>query len=144
MPGTLGLAVKQSGNWYIIYKDNIITELARVVVAHELGHILLGHNLITPAYYSTFRPKGNEEREAESFALRLLAPSCVLGALDLHTADEIASACQIPIEQASQRAERMKHLYDCEISFSSPLERAVHNNFTNFIKSTCTKRWGMI
>lgn len=128
----IGLSIIISGRWYIVYDDNISIERARFTVAHELGHIFLGHvsalNRIN--HYSEHKPK--EETAADMFAARLLAPACVLKGLDLHTANEIAKACCISMQAAQYRANRMKVLYERNKFFLSPLERKVYKNFEEF------------
>lgn len=137
-PGALGYSICQLNRWYIVYKDTLCTELARVVIAHELGHIFLGHELSQPAYCRMFNPRNEQEQEAEMFAIRLLAPACVLWALDLHTAEEIANVCGIPIEQAERRAERMEVLYARNVFLKSQLERKLYDNFKQFIQNKRT------
>lgn len=84
----------------------------RFTVAHELGHILLGH---VGKYQLVNREpsRGDSpiEQEANVFAARLLAPACVLWALDARTPEQIARLCDISYQAASFRAERMELLY---------------------------------
>jgi Zn-dependent peptidase ImmA (M78 family) len=131
----LGLTVLCKNKWYIVYDDNIKTELARIVIAHELGHIFLRHNFSALPLYRLFSPAATiEEHEAEMFALKLLSPTCILWALNLHTPAEIAEACQIPIEHAAVRAEHMQEFNPQEDLFKSPLEWQVYSNFKQFIQ----------
>ena len=74
------------------------------------------------------------EREANVFASRLLAPACVLWALDVKTPEQIAALCRISHQSASFRAERMQILYQRNRFLSSPLERKVYEQFTEFIR----------
>lgn len=125
---------------------NVCTSLERqrFTVAHEIGHILLGH----VGEYSLINrePSPNDnpiEQEANIFASRLLAPACVLWVLDIHSADEIAELCKISKTAATFRAERMRVLYEREKQFLkekgkscfllSPLERRVFEQFKEFI-----------
>lgn len=107
----------------------------RFTAAHELGHILLGH---TGKYELVNREpdaKDNPiEQAANVFASRLLAPACVLWALDARTPEEIATLCQISHQAASFRAERMKILYERGMFLASPLERQVYQQFSEFIR----------
>lgn len=111
-------------------------ERQRFTIAHELGHILLEHvgqyQLINREPSSTDNPI---ESEANVFASRLLAPACVLWALDARTAEEIAALCRISYQAASFRAERMKLLYQRNMFLSSPMERKVYEQFGDFIRS---------
>lgn len=88
----------------------------RFTVAHELGHIVLGHvrhDSVACRDGVTLWNMGNqtepapEETAANIFASRLLAPACVLHALDIHTAGEIASVCGLSNMAAEARTKRM-------------------------------------
>lgn len=119
---------------YIIYRDSELIQRCRFTVAHELGHILLGHELVNDRYYrkvDTTKPE--IETEADMFASRLLAPACVLWGLNLHTAYDIAKACNISKKAAQARADRMATLYERNKFLTSPTERQVFNNFREFI-----------
>ena len=74
-----------------------------------------------------------QERQANQFAARVLAPACVLWGLDLHSADEIAAACGISRAAAAFRAERMQELYRRGKFLTAPQERRVYRQFENFI-----------
>lgn len=118
----------------IIYRDSESLQRCRFTIAHELGHILLGHELTDDRYFRKFYTSKPEiEIEADVFASRLLAPACVLWGLNLHTADEIAKACNITKESAQVRADRMETLYKRNKFLTSPLEKQVFNNFRDFI-----------
>lgn len=107
----------------------------RFTCAHELGHILLGH---TGKYKLVNREpsRGDNpiEQAANVFAARLLAPACVLWALNARTPEEIAALCDISHQAASFRAERMDLLYRRNKFLSSPLERQVYAQFSDFIQ----------
>lgn len=118
----------------IIYRDSEPLQRCRFTVAHELGHILLGHELINDRYFRKFNTSKPEiETEADMFASRLLAPACVLWGLDLHTVDEIAKVCNISKKAAQARADRMATLYKRNKFLTSLIEREVFNNFKEFI-----------
>lgn len=119
---------------YIIYRDSESIQRCRFTIAHELGHILLGHELVGDKHFRKFNTLKTEiEIEADIFASRLLAPACVLWGLNLHTAEEIAKACNISKASAQARADRMETLYKRNKFLTSPLERKVFNNFRDFI-----------
>lgn len=108
----------------------------RFTAAHELGHILLGHvgkyELVNREPSPTDNPV---EHEANVFASRLLAPACVLWAVDAQTPEQIAALCDISYQAAAFRAERMDILRQRNKFLLSPLERAVYAQFSEFIKS---------
>lgn len=120
--------------WYIIYNDKELKSRCKYTIAHELGHIYLGHKTKDGKHSRTFdTTKSDEEKEADMFAARLLAPACVIWGLDLHTPEEIALICDISHQAARIRAERMELLYERNKFLTSPLERQVHKNFKEFI-----------
>lgn len=128
-----GLSIIVSNQWYIIFDDSLSDVRARFTIAHELGHIFLGHKSLINRSNYCYKEKPDEEKEADMFAIRLLAPACVLKGLDLHTSGEIASTCYISMQAAQYRANRMKILYDRKKFFINPLERQVFKNFEKYI-----------
>lgn len=137
-PSESGLSFFDGDRWYIIYDDDDTIERSRFTVAHELGHIFLGHDLKKGYHARTqmFDVRPEIERDADMFAARLLCPACVLWALDLHTADDIARTCRVSHTVAKIRADRMDRLYKRNKFLASPLEREVYDNFGDFIKSS--------
>lgn len=121
--------------WILIAKDRPVRR-QRFTCAHELGHILLGH---TGEYKLVNREpsRGDNpiEQEANVFASRLLAPACVLWALNARTPEEISALCDISYQAAEFRAARMKELYQRNKFLISPLERAVYDQFSDFIRN---------
>lgn len=135
---TDGLSVRIQGKYYIFYRGNMTTGRIRFTVAHELGHIVLGH-LGNQTYTTRNRePRKDDapiEQMANVFASRLLAPACVLYELNATTPERIAELCDISLAAARFRAERMELLKKRGAFGMSPLEREVHNQFQDFIKS---------
>ncbi len=130
-----GASLLDGAQWYIIYDDKKTRGHCRFTIAHELGHIFLGHELRKGYHARTFdtsRPA--VEQEADVFASRLLAPACVLWALDVHTAAEIARLCDISQNAAQIRADRMEILYPRNKFLTSPLEQSVYKNFSGYIQ----------
>lgn len=114
----------------------------RFTVAHELGHVLLGH----VGKYSPLVNRepvlsvqgGKEdpwEQEANVFAARLLAPACVLWGCGAWEPRQIMSLCDISHQAAVFRAARMAELRERGMFLSSPLERAVYEQFLPYIES---------
>lgn len=73
---------------------------------HEIGHIV--------SHIFKMRNGMNRSRR---FAIDVLAPACVLWALDMHEPEDIAKLCNISITSARIRAERMGLLYKREQEF---------------------------
>ena len=119
----------------IFVSDKCSPERQRFTVAHELGHILLGHVGEHQLVNREPDPGDNPvEQAANVFASRLLAPACVLWALDVRTPEQIAALCRISLQAANFRAERMKLLYERDRFLASPIERKVYEQFGKFIQ----------
>lgn len=134
--GESGACILDSkGRWYLIYDDECTVARRRLAIAHELGHIFLGHELLSGKSGRSFRTdKPQAEREADDFAIRLLSPACVLWGLDIRSYEDIARVCVIPEIEAKKRADRMKVLYERQKFLTSPLERKVYEQFRGYIE----------
>lgn len=121
LPNERGKTHYIDGKCFIIVRDTDPLPVQRYTIAHEIGHILLGDN--------------SPEDTAERFAIGILAPACVLRALEIDSAEDIAKLCNISITAASHRSERMKILNQRDMFLKHPLERAVYEQFKPFIQS---------
>ena len=128
-----GISFCKDDIWYIVLQDKLNPPTQRYTLAHELGHIFLGHPLIDGKYGRTFA-SSPEEYQAERFAIDILAPACVLWGLNLHSAEDIAKVCNISMTSAQKRARRMEELYRRNMFLSHPLERKVYQQFKKFIE----------
>lgn len=145
LPDEYAKAFNNGTKWIIVYNDLNDVVVSRFAIAHELGHILLGH-VQTYAKYATVEDMGikpKAEKQADMFALRLLCPACVIAALDLHSPHDISSYCRVPLSRAEKRSERMKKLYQRDKFFKSDLEIQVHSNFEKYIQNQ-KKQKGLI
>ena len=128
--------IDKVGKRVIVFDDTERMGRVRFTVAHELGHILLGHEL--EAGFGHYRKisegKPTIETQADEFAARLLAPACVLNALNAYNSDDIARLCGISRKAAVYRAERMEILRKREKFLISPLEQRVFENFKPWIE----------
>ena len=104
----------------------------RFTLAHELGHILLKHENLTHTVHTY---KNIEEFQANIFARGLLMPAIVLKEINCIEAQDIANICNVSLQTARYRAERMQELLRRNKFKLSPLERQVHSNFKDFINS---------
>lgn len=131
-----GFSTIVDGKMYIVVREGMSAGRTRFTVAHELGHILLGH---VGRYQLVNRepdPGDNPiEQEANVFASRLLAPACVLWGCGVKTPEEIARLCDISLQAAQIRAGRMEELYKRGRFLTSPLERRVYEQFLPFISA---------
>ena len=144
-PGEAGAGIYNDGRWIVVYDDTLPADEARLVLAHELGHILMGHEY----KYADRRFEGGRklkcEREADMFALRLLAPAFALHELQAFDEKAIASLCQIPKSAAKSRALRMAELEKRGKYYTSGLEKRLRERFEPFIsKSRSSIDGGML
>ncbi len=121
-----GITVTVDGQPVVIYRDEEKPERCRFTIAHELGHIFLGHTLKN-------ENGEDEEKAANVFARDLLAPACVLYELKVWDAEAIARLCNISLQAASIRAERIQTLEQRGAWYLHPLERQVYRLFEDFI-----------
>lgn len=133
--GESGKTIYRKNIFEIIYKDTEPSSRCRFTIAHELGHIFLGHLLINKVAYRTFKVNDSNESEANVFARDLLAPACVLHELDITKAIDISKLCNISYEAATYREERMKQLEMRNAWYLHPLEQKVRDQFDDFIKN---------
>ncbi len=132
--GQSGKTFFQNDKFYIVYNDLENSQRCRFTIAHELGHIFLGHLLITTPQYRTFAIRDDNESAANVFARDLLAPACVLHELSVFSAADISKLCNISLEAATYREQRILELKKRNSWYKHPLERQVSELFKNFIK----------
>ncbi len=133
--GQSGKTILQNNRFYIIYNDTEPLRRCRFTIAHELGHIFLGHLLVNTQQYRTFSINDDTESQANVFARDLLAPACVLHELKILNTKDIAELCNISFEAAEYRSQRMKTLEQRNAWYLSDLERQVYKQFEDFIKT---------
>lgn len=140
--GESGISIYDGDEWFIIYDDSIDNlGHRRFTVAHELGHIFLGHPLIAGFHKRSIGINvPSTENEANIFASRFLAPACALWGLGLRSAADIARVCELSHEAAEIRAERMVELYKRGKFLTSPLEKQVFEQFKGFIEENRPQR----
>lgn len=126
-----GITLMQDDKLYIVYADEQSPQRCRFTIAHELGHIFLGHLFAKNG--KGFATTDDAERSANVFARDLLAPACVLHELHATNAAAIANLCDISLEAATYRAERMAELERRKAFYLHPLERQVKEQFADFI-----------
>lgn len=134
-----GVTFLNDGQWQIVLNPSDSVPVRRYTLAHELGHIYLKHSLHDGKFGRSFGiqriSKTPEEYQAERFAIDILAPACVLWGLNLHTAEDISEICNISMQSAKIRAERMELLYQRNMFLSHPLERQVLKQFSRFVEN---------
>lgn len=136
-----GFTVRSGNRCYVFYNMEQPPGRVRFTIAHELGHVLLGHlgdGELTVYNRESSSEDAPEEHTANVFASRLLAPACVLHALGAVTPEQIAAVCDISMAAARFRAGRMGVLEQRGKYGASPLERQVLAQFRSYIdRVTC-------
>ena len=135
---TDGFCTITENHTYIFFDGTLPTGRQRFTVAHEIGHLILGH--VGPGIATTENrePTGSEraeERQANQFAARLLAPACVLHELGATTPERIRELCGLSRQAAQFRAVRMQELERRGRYYTSPLERKALLQFKSYIAS---------
>lgn len=124
-----------NGQPYILVNELELPSRQRFTIAHELGHILLGHvsecSIISRACNEEDK---DIETQANVFASRLLAPSCILLFCNLTSTDDIKQLCNISEEASEFRLNRINYRKNCNILLNSPLEIQLSYQFLDFIK----------
>lgn len=132
-----GFSTIKDYQYYIFYNPGMSAGRIGFTVAHELGHILLGHlrkeGQITPRNKEPAKGDPPTETMANVYASRLLAPAFVLHSLKAESPEEISRLCDISLQSATFRAQRMELLNDRDKFDISPLERAFHKQFMLYI-----------
>ncbi len=96
-----GITVKLSGMNLVLYDDSITNEGRRNwTIAHELGHVLLGHTELNKL----------TEREADAFAAELLMPESVIRYLDRLEGEPITPDAMMNYFSASVTACKRRRL----------------------------------
>ena len=131
-----GFTVRSGDRCYVFYNMEQPPGRGRFTIAHELGHVLLGH--LGDGEHTVYNRESSsenapEEHTANVFASRLLAPACVLHALGAVTPEQIAAVCDISMAAARLRAGRMGVLEQRGKYGASPLERQVLAQFRSYI-----------
>lgn len=125
-----------NGSPVILVAEHELPARQRFTVAHELGHILLGHvgkyELVNREPSSSDNPI---EQAANVFASRLLAPACVLWGIGVSSAEDIERLCNISHAAAEFRWERMNILLERDMFLTSHLERKVYEQFLPYIQA---------
>lgn len=136
-PHQSGIAVLSDDKRAIVYDDNMSYESIRFTIAHELGHIVLGHTLTKDMCSCVVfdEDKPEIEKSADMFAINLLAPACVLWGLDVQSSSEVSELCKISPESATYRFEKFLKLKKRKKFLTSPLEEKVYEQFEEFINN---------
>ena len=136
----VSLRIRRS--WHIFIRPKALEEnQRRFAIAHELGHLLLTHEMETLApgvrCFAARKNVGDilddpqelEDYTADLFAVRLLAPACLLHEMHVDSSGDIIRLCGLPPHAAAIRAERMELLNERDVYYTHILETKVRNAF---------------
>ena len=101
----------------------------RFTIAHELGHILLEHSKDKTKTYNEM------ETAANIFAIRLLAPLCVLKEMNISSSEELSQLCNISKTAGTYRYERLQKALIKNKFYVNPKEKKILQQFNNYINS---------
>ena len=123
----------------IYYNDKKPIYRTRFTLAHELGHCLLGHLDFGETLHRNTENDVSDTREQQAnvFARDLLMPATVLHSLNICSADDISNICNVSMQSAEIRFNRLLELNKRGMFNKHPLERQVYNNFNTYIKKEC-------
>ena len=98
-----GSVFKLKDKYELIYNDSKDNKTNRFTVAHELGHIILRHNL----------EDANEEKEANCFARNILCPIPIINSLGLKTIVDYMTVFDVsaPMANASYNNQKSDDYY---------------------------------
>lgn len=131
--------------WHIFMRPGLDDAQFRFAAAHELGHLILedATAALSPGVrrFESLENEGDlmenpadlSDYAADIFAIRLLAPACVLHELHIDTPGGIAALCCMPPKAAAFRAERMQLLNRRNAFYTRALERQVLAQFRPFL-----------
>ncbi len=124
----------------IFYDNSKPIPRQRFTIAHELGHILLGHltgSSVLCRCLSRWNGEQGEpsplEAQANIFASRLLAPSCILHEIGASNAKDIAKIAGISLQAAQIRSQRLVTLGERDKYYQNKIELAVSAQFEDYI-----------
>ena len=145
------VSLRVQGAWHMFVREGSLDDnQRRFAVAHELGHLLLGAEPRSLAPGVRCFVSGDNQGDlietdpeppdyaADIFAIRLLAPACLLHELGVDTPGGIMALCGLPPRAAALRAERMALLNQRNVFYTNPLERQVRDAFRPWLLSRLT------
>ncbi len=145
------VSLRIQGAWHMFMRDGSLdASQRRFAVAHELGHLLLGAETrpLAPGVRCFLSgdnqgdlmedPQEMTDYAADIFAIRLLAPACLLHELGVDAQGDIMALCGLPPRAAALRAERMSLLNRRNVFYVHALERQVRDAFRPYLLSRIT------
>ncbi len=136
-----GFTLQWEGVFHILYRDGLEAARRRRVIAHEIGHILLHLDPEAETYLD--RPDTRAaseicEKEADRFALYLLAPLPALDACHVQDAEEIEQLTGCSPDDARQLLYALRDYRQAQEGWCA--ERRLRRNFSWFALCRDTER----
>ena len=108
---TKAFTYKHKAEKIIFIRSNLSANDRRLLLAHELGHIVLGH--MSDSSVLGYKPGGlideGQEDEANEFALEFLAPVCVLSKKHINTPQLISATTLLDDKRSRLVADEVQH-----------------------------------
>lgn len=136
-----GFLLRLEGAPVIFYNQSRPLCRRRFTVAHELGHLALGHAAL-PGSRPAHGPPA--ERAANAFAGELLAPSCVLLALAVDSAPQIARLCALSPQAAAVRMDQLRRAGPGPLAPLSPAGQRLCRRFGPFIRAVQARQQALL
>ena len=144
--GAAAASLRISGVWHVYMQPGLSYSRYCFALAHELGHLILQHptRKAAPAVY-TFDGAENQgdlmddphsdcDLDADMFAIRLLAPACVLHCMHVLSPGQLAALCNLPPKAAALRAQRIALLDQRNVYYTHPLEKQLARRFRPYLQ----------
>ena len=133
--------LRGQADYLVVYDDRVENyQRVRWTIAHEIGHIVLGHltsfdatalnrGSLTEAEYRVL------EREADTFAVNLLAPMTIINRLpSIRTKDDLKALCDLSGEASDNCMEELRLLKSGQkLPFPIKEEDVLYRQFFRFI-----------
>lgn len=93
-----GITIPARDHFYILYRDNLSEDRRRMVIAHEIGHIILHYGSGLVGYAADEKKQADIDAECDTFARALLAPFPALEHID--SVETIIRRTKLPPDEA--------------------------------------------
>lgn len=114
-----------NNNFLICFNEKNNKQRIRFSIAHEIGHIVLGH----------LYKNEKLEKEANMFAARILMPMLLIKELKITISKELAKLCDVSIEAANFRLKRFNKIKERKMFYTKPREKKLLLQLKPFIKN---------
>ncbi len=125
------LGKSKDGQWLytVVFNHEFISQRIRWTLAHEIGHIVLGH-------IKSGKSGAIENEEAQYFAEQLLSPIAVVAKLGAQSGEDIMQMCNISNEATGWRIpDLQRHFWYREKYGYTEDDKAFLKQFEDFINA---------